>query len=343
MSTARRLLSILEDFGISVTPINTWESAIEGYAGEVKLRRGRSAQLYTVLPPIAVPRDSDVLDQIREASRQSVDQRFLMTGEKLNARTMSAYRSGGIDYLDLAGNAFIRFGDVYVDVQGRSLDSRRAVNESRHAPVNLFSARRSQVTFALLVWPELFDLPIRITSEAAGVSIGLAFQTSQLLRESGYIVGDASPRLVRRSDLIDKWTDAYTNGPRRKLVLGRYRGDKPDVRSIDPAGSFLISGECAVPSLLRPTTLTLYASELDPRLISAHRWRRDGQPNIEILKKFWKDPRQILHEQRDLDHDSVERRVPLLLVYADLMASGDGRQREAAVSFRNEHHELVDG
>lgn len=344
-SASNTLLSILDEFGISVTPVELWEPATTGITAEVTLRRSNSSQTYTVLSALYKPDGLGLarMDQLIDTSRDANEHRLLLVADRLNARTMTAYRGRKIDYVDLAGNALIRFGDVYIDVQGRSQSTAKAPSETRHAPVNLFSARRAQVIFALIVWPELFTLPIRYTSEAAGVSIGIAFQTTQLLKESGYVIGESNPYLVRKSELIDRWTDAFATGLRNKLVIAKYRGEHLDVLGSDSGARWFVSGECAVRSLLRPTTLTIYVEELEPEFIAANRWRRDDQPNIEVRKKFWKDPRQILHEDRSLEFLGFETEAPALLIYADLMTSGDGRQREAAKTFRNSHHELVDG
>lgn len=335
------LLSILGRFGIRVTPVEAWESATGGIPSVVELRRNSSSQLYTVVSNL-YGRDGLVrLDGAIDSSGEPSEQRLLVVSDRINARTMTAYRNRKIDYVDLAGNALIGFGDVYVEVQGRSLTSMRMTTEARRAPVNLFSARRAQVTFALLAWPELLTLPIRYTGAAAGVSIGTAYHTIEILRESGYLTDEMNPRFVRKDELVDRWTDAFATGLRKKLMLAEFRAEHFDVLSGDSETRWSLSGEAAVRSLLRPTTLTIYLDHLEPTLIAANRWRRDGQPNVDVRKKFWKEPRQILHEDRGLEFREWEREAPALLVYADLMASGDGRQREAAQSFRNSHHELI--
>src|SRR4051812_39642843 len=65
-------------------------------------------------------------------------------------KTVDAFRRAGIQYLDRAGNAWIEFSDVLIDVRGRP----RPIMEGRPRPVagNLFSSGRAQVVFALLAW-----------------------------------------------------------------------------------------------------------------------------------------------------------------------------------------------
>ena len=343
-SASTALLDSFDQFGIEVTPPRHLQHATAGIPIDFELRRRRSSRLYTAVSVIQEPDGLSLaqMNRLLDTARGPGERRLLVVAERLNARTMKALRARDIDYIDLVGNALIRFGDVYIDVQGKKTSQEKSGGEKRHAPVNLFSARRAQVTFALIVWPELFTLPLRYTSQAAGVSMGIAFQTLQLLIEAGYVVDESNPRVVRRAELIDRWTDAFMTGLRNKLTLARYRGEHLDVVDGDYRGRWFISGESAVRSLLRPTTLTVYVDELDPKFVAANRWRRDGYPNIEVRKKFWKDPRQILHHDRGLEFRDFTSEAPALLIYADLMASGDGRQREAAQLFRKAHLELVD-
>lgn len=72
----------------------------------------------------------------------------------------------GLNYVDEAGNAYITFGDVYVDVRGkRSAKQAPARNQVAHHQgafrLNLFSAKRSRVIFALLTWQDLVRGTVR--------------------------------------------------------------------------------------------------------------------------------------------------------------------------------------
>lgn len=341
VTMAEKLLSVLDGYGIRVSPREKWIHTIASIPTEITLNRGESSQTYTALYPRLESGGGLLIDLVSEKLRPENGERLLAVADRLNARTMTAYRNRGIDYIDLAGNALIQFDNVYVDVQGRTLET-PASTGTRLAPVNLFSPRRAQVIFALLVWPKLLSLPIKHTSEVAGVSMGMAFEAIQLLKESGYVMGENTPRLARKTELIDRWADAYGTGLRNKLILGRYRADNVDAFILNTNEQWLVSGEAAVGSLLRPTTLTIYVDELDPKLIFENRWRRDGQPNIEVRKKFWKNIGQILHAHNGSNFRGPEGKVPPLLIYADLIASGDGRQREAAQQFRKENYGFVD-
>lgn len=88
-----------------------------------------------------------------------------------------------MQYLDAAGNAWIQFGDVLIDVRGRPrpVDAPRTPGSG-----NLFSVGRDQVVMALLAWPHRWEAPQRDVAAAAGVSLGQAHNTLTLLAQAEY-------------------------------------------------------------------------------------------------------------------------------------------------------------
>ncbi len=83
-------------------------------------------------------------------------------------------------------------------------------------------------------------------------------------------------------------------------------------------------------SHLRPGKAVVYASTLPRRLIIGHRLRKSGvDGNVEIRERFWNFPQP-----------SSQLTVPTPLIYADLVASADPRQLEAAAYLRD-HDDLL--
>lgn len=253
---------------------------------------------------------------------------FLYT-EFTSPRTMEALRGAQVQHLDMAGNAWIEFGDVLIDVRGRR---RPSTDEPRHvgSSENLFSARRVQVIFALLAWPRLWDASRRDLARAAGVSLGQAQGSVRLLEEAGY-----GPRRMnaQQADLLSLWSAAYPSGLAKSLTLARYRGALGSLQKVNDEDSYFLSGESAVPELL-PASLTLYVSSLDPDLALANRWRSDGVPNIVVRRQFWEAPAESSNYSGPL---AGLRDAPWPLVYADLLSSDDPRARGFAPTWRQRH------
>lgn len=252
--------------------------------------------------------------------------RPMVVGPRMTERSASMFRQWGINYLDQAGNAYVTFGGVHIDVRGRKAPRRADAQGLRPARggVNLFSAKRSQVIFVLLSWPEMLQGPVREIAMTAGVSLGQAHETLELLLQYGFLGEGRRLAHDQRVRLIDQWTAAYPTGLGSASRTEYFSGDWS---GIEPSGTVYLSGEAAVPTLLRPETAVLYTDGLPLELIRERRWRRDGvQPNIFIRRLFWHAPQA--HVQPGI-HDA-----PWLLIYADLLASTDSRQREAAQHLR---------
>lgn len=287
-----------------------------------------------------------------EASR--MPHPLLVVGPKITGRSASAFRANDLQYIDTSGNAYIKFGGVYVEVQGRTsltlnsssdwsfpVGDHRDYREAspRRVTRNLFSPRRSQIVFALLTWPHLSEAKVRDIAQVAGVSIGQAHESLSLLEDAGFLKGG---RLHRFSELLDYWTNEYPRGLGRKMTIGTFVSDSPDdFRPLYPDQSVYFSGESAQGvDIVRPTTLTIYVETFDKKIALVNRWRRPDSnegANVAVMKKFWMDPKYLTRPYyRGEDSLAGQENAPWPLVYADLMASGDPRLAEVARTWRDD-------
>ncbi|WP_433008670.1 type IV toxin-antitoxin system AbiEi family antitoxin [Kribbella sp. CA-294648] len=253
---------------------------------------------------------------------------LLVLGERISERSASALRDADIQYLDSAGNAYIAFEDVLIDIRGRRSPLPRLRPASSARSVNLFSPRRARVVFALVTWPQLVKASIRELATVAGVSPGLAHDSLDLLAQNGYVGSGRHRELRDAEDLLDHWTAAYSSGLAPTLGLREYSGDIDQVRSANQP--IFVSGESAVPRMIRPVSLTIYVEQWDPMLALVNRWRSDERPNISVRQKFWNEPEPA----KELSDGMLL--VPWTLAYADLMATGESRQRDIARQLRDE-------
>lgn len=315
----------LDDLGVTAK-VGSAPPARHGVqAANVRLTRGASTQEYTLIYGPAVK----VADtgRIRETTMPT-----LLFTTLVAPRSAETFRRAGVQYLDAAGNVWVEFGDVLVDVRGQ----RRPVGADQPARTtagNLFSPGRGRVIFALLAWPQLWEAPQRDLAHAAGVSLGQAHNTLTMLTEAGYGPDRARPR---QAELLELWAAAFPSGLAKKLALATYRGDIDTVKKVNADDRVFVSGEGAADELLRPATLTLYVEELDPRLPVVNKWRSDGPPNIVVRRKFWHAP-----DNSDALLVGV-RPAPQPLVYADLVTSDDPRVRTVAKEWRDRlagHHQ----
>jgi len=111
---------------------------------------------------------------------------------------------------------------------------------------------------------------------------------------------------------------------RPKLLLGRYTAKEREWwnKIVLPDNAYW-GGEVAAAKMtryLRPEKVTIYAETIPTELLVQGRLKKDPQGEIEIVKNFW---------GKDV-HLGEQDVVPPLLVYADLLATGDARNMETA-------------
>lgn len=269
------------------------------------------------------------IGDVATVGRRDVPQ-FVLT-DYVPEATGAAFRRAGIQYLDQAGNAWISFGAVLVDIRGR-----RRVGSPKEPSAprgNLFSPGSAQVVLALLAWPALWRATRRDVADAAGVSVGKAHDALSILEHGGF---GPDTRERPAEELLDLWAAAYPTGLARSLFLGTFHGSAEEVRPADSGDRLYVSGELAVDHALKPATLDVYVTELKPRLVVVNRWRVDGPPNITVRRSFWRDTGGASTS------DEGRREAPWPIVYADLLASSDPRVRAAAGDWKDRHARSLD-
>lgn len=257
---------------------------------------------------------------------QSLEGPILVTGSRIAPRLATVIRDNGDWYADARGNAYVRAPGVRVDIRNqRPSEPARGQATAK----NLVSARRAQVIFCFLTWPALLRTSVRTVAAAAGVSTFVVHETRHALVDEGYLHPGAT-RIDRFDELVDRWAEAFPLGLGQDLTLGTFAGTPDPQAWIDEGVPIYVSGEHAVPSI-RGTTLTMYAPEILLRALLASRWHRPApgeEPTVTVRRTFWTAP--------ETDETTPPSIAPDLLVYADLLASRDPRQREVAFALREQ-------
>lgn len=282
----------------------------------------------------------------RDVTRQSAaalhglsDRPVLVIAPYVSDVVADLFQERGVDYVDAAGNMSVRWGSTLIQVRGRR---RQQAVQAPRAP-RLFQPRGLQILFLLLREPDLFSAPMRSIAARSDASLGSVKVVVDDLESAGYAYrkGDQR-RLVRQSSLFDRWVEAYALTLAPRLGLGRFEAREPRWwrkadRELGKA-KVQLGGESAASRLdsqLRTSHAVLYAEEIPENLALAHRWQRsDGKDaNVEVRRRFWG------YEPQD------GLLVPTPLIYADLKASGDERQSEAADRLRESDEVLrrIDG
>ena len=240
-----------------------------------------------------------------------------------------------IPFIDTVGNAYINEPPLFVFIKG----NKPAEPVRRERPTRAFQPTGLQLIFALLCNPGLENTPYRQIAEVADVALGTIGWVVYDLKRMNYLVdmGKRGRRLVRKKELMNRWTAAYPEQLRPRLLLGRYRTDRQDwwkdARINDYKG--LWGGEVAAAQLMRhlkPEVTTIYTKPPFGKLLLKHKLKKDPTGNVEILKLFW-DFNNV-----DTYQDTFNKNlVHPLLIFADLLATGNPRNIEMAEILYDRH------
>jgi hypothetical protein len=258
---------------------------------------------------------------------QAAGNNVLLATDQITPPLADRLRGLHIPFVDGAGNAYIDGEGLLVYVVGQ----RGARMRPRETAGRAFQDKGLRVLFALLAQPALVSSPYRSIAQSAGVAHGTVGIVMAELKRLGF-VGDIGGRrrLLQGERLLRQWVDAYGRTLRPKLLLGNYRAS--DIgwwNEIDPSeADVALSGEAAVARLsgvLVPQIITLYGNRAAAnRMQIQHRMTPDAHGNVEILSRFWR-----------FDQQPPEL-APALLIYADLLATGDARCIEAAATLEED-------
>lgn len=282
------------------------------------------------LPVVVIPtldRHSRI-EAVKALARNHVDGRLLLVTHYLSAGLLERCRTLGVSAMDRSGNAYVHSGNSLVFISGNP----RAATSAR-SKAKAWTAKGLQVLFALLADPRLLRANYRAIADAAGVSLGTVQQVIGDLIARGMAVRiDDRLTLTNPGRLVDEWVLLYPARLRRSV--GRFAASNPDWwKTSDVLGAGCQwGGEIAAARLsgyLKPATATIYCAGIVPKsVVAAGRLRKDDNGPIEFVDAFVRvaTPEGI---PPDIAHP--------LLVYADLMASGDSRNIETAQLIRDQY------
>lgn len=243
----------------------------------------------------------------------------LLVAPYVNRNLAEKLKGMGIPFMDLSGNLLVNVQPYFIYVVGQT-----RVEETSIAQGSAFNPKGLQVIFTLLCMPERVSSAYRDIAEDSGVSLGTVAKTLAALERSGFVVykGVRGRVLERVEELLRRWVLEYAERLRPKLLLGRFSPVEQAWRSTGGPNHFL-GGEAAAALLtghLKPTVQTFYLKGELNEFAIANRLKKDPQGAVECLNAFWRF-------EYPWEHGHM---APPLIIYADLLASGDPRNIETA-------------
>ncbi|WP_291123592.1 type IV toxin-antitoxin system AbiEi family antitoxin [Flavobacterium sp. UBA6046] len=251
---------------------------------------------------------------------------FIIIAETIYPAIREQLRKMELNYVDTNGNCYIKRNEWVFLVEGFKTEVPITANKDR-----AFTKTGLLLVFHFLNDEKYLNVTYRQMAEDYNIALGNINNIINSMKDQGYLVrlNKKELKLTRKKELLDEWIPAYEQKLKPTLVVGNFRflnGFDKDWEKIplkntetqwggEPAANLLTG-------YLKPAKLTLYTLENKPQLIKKYRLVPDEKGNLVIYKKFWK-------------FNIAADTVPVILVYADLINTGDPRNIETAKKLYN--------
>lgn len=229
---------------------------------------------------------------------------------------MTIAKEDGIFTLDGAGNCEISpDGGPYLSVRGRKSVQKNRINTTAFRTAGL------KVLYYLLLDRNNIRQSLREVKAHTEVSLGTVKNVIDALYPTFCVDTKKGRSWKNMRGALDLWTEAYHQLLKPHQALSRLdftRDGKQHWREIALPEGMDWGGECGAYLLdgyLVPGSYELYTSVPTSTLLKTGKVIPAPQGDIAVYEKFWEVPLTGIH--------------PLIL-YADLMGTGDGRCREQA-------------
>lgn len=258
----------------------------------------------------------------------------ILIADYINPRMAEKLKAQDIQFLDAAGNTYLNKFPIYIFITGKKPDEKPAVEKPKG---RAFQATGMKVVYEFLVDRTLSNATYRQIADRANVALGAVGWVIKDLVEQGFLIERKKERaLTNYKALLDKWVEHYPEKLRKKLLLGHFTtGDGDWWQKLDPrVFNAVWGGEIAAAEYTRqltPKDATIYIPQENMNLfLKEARLRRTAAAErpyfkIELLAPLG----QPFENFPTLAHP--------LLVYADLIATGNTRNIETAQKLREQY------
>jgi len=271
----------------------------------------------------------------------------LLVADYINPKMADKLRKQEVQFIDTAGNAFIDQAPVFIFVKGNREEG------NHYTPIQgdakrAFEPKGLMVTYAFLCNPELMNTPYREIAEHTGVAIGTVTQVVKALKAGGFIHEDDCKKrqFIDYRKLLNRWVEVWPEKLKPKYFVGEFVAEDfhwwEQVDLTKYGGCW--GGETAAAkytAYFNPQVTTIYMRERGiTKLLQDARLRKVTDPHgdiagiVLIYAPFW--PQQI-EMGKALDVMLEPDLVHPILVYADLIATADPRNREVANKIYDDH------
>lgn len=262
-----------------------------------------------------IHRKASLMAAREQMARFPVEFPALLVCNRLTSALAEYCADREINFIDTAGNARIRVPGLYLLIEGR-YEKKPVVASSR------FAEGVMKLLFVLLSSPEALNDTYRVLAEKAGISLGMVSKAFDYLEAQRYFrKSQKGRRLMNEEELLVLWLRDYATSLRPKLdSIWSTPPDSWDDIVLRPPEYW--GGEVAAAKLSEGYLIPENGILFTPSRLSLRRQqlklRAGPGKKLQLVSCFWGTSFKL------------NRKAEAMLCVAELLASGDDRNRETA-------------
>ena len=274
----------------------------------------------------------DAIVQLQHLLKKVSASYGVILAPSISERGRKICEENNVGYVDLAGNAFVKFDGIYIKTTAQRVAKRR-----RGRIKTLFAPVSTRLIRALLVEPKR-AWKLKELAETVHMSIGQAYKVKQELFNNEFIEFDQKKRLVLKdpSGLLDAWREVYryeNNAPRSLFSLDKIPALEErvkkycDTKKIGYALTLFTGADRGAPFIRHSMTSLYFAGDTEALRQELDLKPVDSGANVFLLTPY---DEGVFYGLQEVEGYHVVSAVQL---YLDLYSYG-GRGREQAEFIR---------
>ena len=257
----------------------------------------------------------------------------LIASNYITPKAKAIFKEKKISYLDSYGNAFIQLPQLKIYTEHGN--GKPVIPDS----TKVFTQAGAQLIFQLLNRAEEVNETVRRLAHISSISVGSVSKIMNGLFDDGFLVqwnNDKKYQLNRKEELLDRWIPILNEKvlPNHKIGTYSFTGNleehwktqflRPNVWWSGEPGAALLT------DYLYPEKYSLFTTLSAKEIMTVLKLVPDPKGKITLYKPFWGDTNNTAIM-------NYKNTVHPLIIYAQLIHSGDPRNIETAQIIYNEH------
>ena len=257
-----------------------------------------------------------IVQHLRKLKEQT-EKPLMVAANYFSPETFDCLPQEGISVVESCGNCKIVANPLFINISGQKC------MQTKETRGKAFNEAGLKLIFFFLLDDSNINKPYRQINEETGLSLGTIKNVIEELTNGQYVITTSKGRfLKRKKELLDIWQTHYNQNLKPKLMEMEFVNAecRMEWEKIALPNGVCWGGEGGAfmtDHYLIPEQFDIYTEVPSVKLMLTKKMRFEENGSIRIYQKFWKG-----YEN--------EKVAPRILIYADLMGSGNSRCIEAA-------------